>query len=66
MSKLITVPVKEGLDYYEFWQWCNVNCQGRFYTGTNWDLSVWQPRQQNRIVQFELEIDATMFALRWT
>lgn len=65
MSKLITVPVREELDYYEFWRWCNQHCQGRFYTGTNWDLSVWQPRQQNRIVQFELEIDATMFALKW-
>lgn len=65
MSKLITVPVREDLDYYEFWRWCNVNCRGRFYTGTDWDLSIWRPGQLNRIVQFELEKDAALFALRW-
>jgi hypothetical protein len=66
MSKLITVPVREELDYYEFWRWCNVNCQGRFYTGTDWDFSVWRPGQQNRIVQFEQEEDAILFTLRWS
>ena len=70
VSELITITVREEANYSEFWRWCNRHCRGRFYTGTNWDLSVWRPGQQNRIfrriVQFELETDATMFALRWS
>ena len=59
-----TVPYPEIEVWCSLYSWLEDNCQGKFYTGFDWD-SKWEGRPK-RIVQFENKNDAVMFALKWT
>lgn len=51
--------------YYIFYGWLEENCQGKFYTGYEWDSPLKSGQTIPHCVQFEHEKDATMFAMRW-
>ena len=64
MNKLIMVYVRKEPSFWEYYDWCRTNCQGKFYTGYNWEN--YQNGKENRIVQFEKAQDAEWFMLRWS
>jgi len=47
---------------YTVYNWLEDNCQGKFYTGYDWNNT---RTLGERIIQFENENDAIMFSLRW-
>lgn len=61
---MITVRYDDDLNFTLVHQWCAENCRGHFYPGRDWYN--WTPFQENRIIQFENEKDATMFILTWS
>lgn len=64
MNGFVTVRVNEDVNLHKMYSWCEENCQGKFYTGTDW--YGWQMGKKNSIVQFEQKQDAVLFALRWS
>lgn len=50
--------------FHTVYAWCQEYCQGKFYPGQNWDT--WIVGGPNRQMEFELEQDAVLFALRWS
>lgn len=64
MNGLVTVRVAEDVNWHKMYKWCEENCQGKFYSGTDWYMG--QIGKKNYIVQFEQQQDAVLFALRWS
>lgn len=60
---LITIRYPDELNYGIVYHWLDMNCEGKFYPGTDWGN--WELNKKNHIVQFELESDAVIFSLRW-
>ena len=60
--KLIKVRYETD-NFHTIYSWLDENCRGAFYTGTDWDQ--WVVSKQNKMVEFEDEQDATLFALKW-
>lgn len=61
--KFITVRYPDFHDWHRVYSWCEDNCQGGYYGGSDWGN--WAVGEKNRMFQFELESDAVLFALRW-
>jgi hypothetical protein len=62
-EKLIKIRYTDSVNWRMVQEWCYDNCTGNFYIGVDWDN--WEPDRKNRCIEFELEKDAIMFALRW-
>ena len=62
---MIKVRYSEDHDYHLVREWTQNNCRGKYYSGTDWEVTTWQVGSKNRIYQFENEQDAILFALRW-
>jgi hypothetical protein len=63
---VITIRYPDEHDFLIVYKWCQDNCRGKFYSGTDWDIQRWQSDNQNRIYQFDSEEDAALFVLRWS
>ena len=65
VSKLIKINYDPRIFYYgDVYCWCSENCLGDFYTGVDWEYSKFG--SPARCVEFELESDAVLFALRFS
>jgi hypothetical protein len=65
MFYTVPYPKIEFRHSISLYNWLEDNCRGKFYTGYDWD-STRPIGESKRIVQFENEKDAVMFALKWT
>lgn len=60
----LKVPKLHRVFYSETWfswemqDWCEKNCQAKFYTSPGWC--------DPAFIEFEDDLDATLFALRWS
>ena len=63
MNGFVTLRVPEDFDFHVMYHWCEANCLGDFYIGTDWHN--WIPDSKNAIVQFKDQRDAILFALKW-
>ena len=61
---LIKVRYPDKYPYPAVYNWCKENCKGAFYSGSDWQN--WVVGENNRMVQFRLESDAVMFAIKWS
>ena len=62
--KFISVRVPDSHEWYKIEDWCQENCTSNWYSGSDW--SNWIVGEKNRMVQFESELDAVSFALKWS
>lgn len=61
---LFKVRYPDHHDYASVRDWVRDHCQGKRYSGIDWDN--WIQFEGNRMYQFESEQDAVLFALRWS
>jgi hypothetical protein len=57
------VRYSDDKDYHTLFHWCNENCEGNHYGGHDW--TSWKTGEANRMIEFDKESDAVLFALRW-
>jgi len=50
--------------YADIGFWLKSHCRGDYYAGHDWEN--WDFNGSNRMIEFELESDAVLFALRWS
>ena len=62
----IGVRVPDEVNMNDVRMWCAQNCKNAFYTGTDWNLSLWTVNGKNQLVEFVDAKDAALFALRWS
>lgn len=62
--KFIKVGYSDHHNWHQVYSWCEDNCTGNWYGGSDWDN--WVVGEENGMIEFESEKDAVMFALRWS